>query len=128
MNRDDSSGNRDDQDDLCDACYEGEIDVVRRMIDQGVSIQVEGEDPADLCRSPVGQAIQGGHTDIVSLLIDCGLVLQGQIGENALVVACRKTNTDIVRLLLEHVPATARSTWGWTALMVASGIGCVETI
>lgn len=104
--------NHDNRDDLCDACYEGEIDVVWRMIDQGVSIQVEGEDPADLCRSPVGCAIQGGHLEIVRLLLDSGLVLQGQIGENALVVACRKTNTDIVRLLLEHVPATARSTWG----------------
>lgn len=76
----------------------------------------------------MGCAIQEEHSDIVRLLIDRGLVLQGQAGENALVVACRRYNTDIVRLLLEHVPATARGSWGWTALMEAAGVGCVETI
>ena len=74
-NHDNSNDNQDDRDDLCDACYEGQIDVVMRLIEQRVSIQIEGDDPADVCRSPVGRAIQGGHTIAVRLLIDRGLVL-----------------------------------------------------
>jgi ankyrin repeat protein len=65
-------------------------------------------------------AIYGGQLEAVRMLLRHGLVLEGGVAECELVAACESSNIEIVALLLEHAPATAKDECGETALMAAT--------
>lgn len=79
-----------------------------------------------LYRSAFGGAIYGRQLEAVRMLLRRGLVLEGRLAECALVTACESLNIEIVRLLLEHAPATAKDEDGYTALMAATAGASLE--
>ena len=87
---------------------------------------MEGASPVALYRSALGGAINGGQLESVHMLLQRGLVLEGEVAECALVKACQSLNIELVSLLLEHAPATAADEEGETALMAATNGASLE--
>ena len=92
------------QDELCRACLDGDLPRIQQLIAQNVPIQVQD----DVYSSPLGAAIRAEHPDVVRLLIDNGLSLEGRVGEEALLQAA-SCCTDIIALLIPFVPVDARN-------------------
>lgn len=79
-----------------------------------------------LYSSALGGAISGRQLEAVRMLLRRGLLLWGGVAECALVLACTLSTVEIVRLLLEHAPATAKNDCDYTALMAATDYMSLE--
>ncbi|XP_078658641.1 ankyrin repeat domain-containing protein 17-like isoform X8 [Branchiostoma floridae x Branchiostoma belcheri] len=150
-----SNNSQDGDGSLAEACNEGDVAAVRRLLDEGRSVHEtneEGESLLSLACSagyyelaqvllamhanvedrglkgdctPLMEAASGGYTDIVKLLIAHGADVNSR-SSTALTYACAGGYEDVVRILLE---AGARiedhNENGHTPLMEASSAGHV---
>lgn len=84
---------------LATACGEGEIDIVRDLLDSGVNINLKNNDG----NNALWFACFGNYLDIMELLINAGIDLDNQNdnGVTVLMYAASAGKTDALNLLLE---------------------------
>ncbi len=73
------------QDELCRACYDGSLEVVKKLLSEGASAKLVSEGYHEL---PLNRAISMGHEDLVKLLVEHGAALNDPEG-SALAVAAK---------------------------------------
>ena len=81
---------------------------------------------------------ENGKTKIVKLLLkiynveESGLNAKNDFGSTALMAACHRGYTEVVKLLLDHTDETtdfnAKDRFGWTALMCACRLGHTDIV
>ena len=94
----------------------GHVEVVRLLIEYGAAV--------DALNIALCQAIEGKHTEVITLLLDSGADLTSpiaQLGCSAWIFACRRGNLSMVRLLLDRGadPNAVETDGGLTPLMVS---------
>lgn len=91
-----------DQNDAFDqACAKGYVRVVKTLMNCGVSVHgLSYINP----KTPLYLACEGGHKDIVQLLIDNGVNvnLENLYNASPLNIACENGREDVVQLLIDH--------------------------
>ena len=100
---------------ILDAAYFGEIDVIGTLLDDGIDVKTKDRDG----NTPLHWAVLGGHTNCVELLIekeaDVGAV--NSAGNTLLHLAVTTAPPECVRLLLEAAaPVNSRNNNGDTPL------------
>jgi ankyrin repeat protein len=94
------------------ACGKGDMNVVKRLIEQGADVNK----PDRKGKRPLHKACSNGHTAIAD--VDAG----SEGGNTPLMYACRSDHTETVRLLLQHgADVRQKSKFGGTALLDACG-------
>ncbi|XP_046558382.1 ankyrin repeat domain-containing protein 29-like [Haliotis rubra] len=110
--------------DLHDACWNGNLAEVKRILDTGRA-DVNCRDVLGL--TPVMSAAWGGHRDVVELLVIRGadVSLMDNVGDNILHWACGRGDRKTVEfvLSLDGVDINARNNYGKTAADVARDRG-----
>jgi ankyrin repeat protein len=113
---------------LREACFSGDIELFKELIELGASVHVEEACTDAVFSSALGGAIEGGCLDAVRMLLRNGLVLDGRVAELALVLACSSSTVEMVRLMLEYAPVTSLDEKGNTTLMAATKWGELEVM
>ena len=112
---------------LFDACKVGNIDEVKRLIEQGVDVNARDSNGW----TPLVFAAGSGHAEIADLLIDnnADVTSQTNEGRNALMYAAAYFgHTDIARILIDNdADIDAIDNKGLTALMLAARRGHIDT-
>lgn len=80
---------------LCLACQTGNLEMVRCLV------EANGADVHTDCDSPLLWACNGGHADIVKLLVRCGANVN-VLGGHPLRIAIRSGAQDVIQFLLEN--------------------------
>ena len=109
------------------ACQNGHSDVVKLIIQDGTSVDLNNKDQPALI-----VASQNGHSEVVDILISHGaqVNLQDNVGMSSLMIASQNGYHDItIMLLLQHgVQINLRNTDGWSAVMLASWNCHIKTV
>jgi len=109
--------------DFLQAAAQGEIETVRRGLDQGISVDTSGPDR----RTALMLAAFDGHVDTVKLLLDRGADVHARdaSGRTALMYASTGSSVDTVRALLVagSDPNLVDRQERFSALMFAAGEG-----
>jgi ankyrin repeat protein len=107
------------------AAYEGHLEVVRLLLDQGATLNI----PSTRYGSVLGAAAYGGHLAVVSLLLEKGLDVNIEGGNygSALRAAAHESHLDVVRLLLEKGADIIMGNYG-SALGTAASGGNLEIV
>jgi glucose/arabinose dehydrogenase len=103
---------------LLEAVAAGNLDLVRRILDQGVSPDTRDR----LGHTALMLAADRGDRDVAEALLDRGATINARTpaGNTALMVAAFRGRLDVVRLLLERgADVIAVNMDGWTALTLA---------
>lgn len=103
---------------LLDASSQGDIEVVRTLLDQGANINIKTKSGT----TPLMMAAMKGHVAIVNLLIDNGALIntKNKFGVTALMYAALENRKDVVGILLDRgAKVNLTSKKGKTALMFA---------
>ena len=113
--------------DLYKACYDGNMETVKKALDKGADVNTKDND-GDTCLMRAGNY---GHIEIVSLLLEKGADVNArdeQFGWTAFMWACQKRYTEIVSMLLNNgADVNAMTDSGYTALKLATmGNLCVS--
>lgn len=83
------------------AAAKGQYDVVRYLLDQGVSPRSQGASKTNDSGEALAQACENGHYDVTKLLLERGADPNDQFG-NAMMHACLKGHTKIIGLLAQY--------------------------
>ncbi len=114
--------------DLRDASLNGNIELVRQAILQGVDVQ----DADELDRTAMMFAAYNGHTEIVQLLAKEGTEINkvNSEGRTSLMFAASGPFPETVEFLLENgaSPNAKDNIEGWTPLMYAAAEGNTEVV
>ena len=105
------------------AAVGGSAEVARRLIDQGLPVNLRGGTDG---MTALANAAVRGHLKVMRLLIKRGadVNIPDSGGNTPLLHAAMRDRTDAVRLLLEHgANVDAASKQGWTPLMAAAWEG-----
>ena len=81
---------------LIHACYAGDVDAVRYLVDAGADIDIESY----LNKTPLYEAVCAGATEVVAFLLEAGAYIADD-DETLLPNAARGGHTDVTRLLIE---------------------------
>ncbi len=112
---------------LFDACKNGNIDLVKKMLSYGADVNVK----TNYESTALHWASIYGHTEIVKLLLEHGadVNVKDKYGNTPLYYVSRNGHTEIVKLLLEHgADANAKDNDGDTPLRCASVYGYTEIV
>lgn len=108
---------------LCDAAYEGHIDIVRALIEAGSKLDVEFPES-----NPLVSAAGRGHTDIVRMLLNAGIDASKSYGKNkktAVFSALIEGHEDVAHLIAMHIASQdqteAEKLMNRERLLVANG-------
>jgi uncharacterized protein len=84
------------------ACYFGQHEVAKYLIDQGADINLPSQNGFNVF--PIHSAAAGNYTDILRLLIESGaqVNVKQQAGSTPLHAAAQYGNLDMLIILLEH--------------------------
>jgi ankyrin repeat protein len=115
----------DDEQNLTTAAYNGDLERVRELLNDGADIEAEtGEDETDeAAETALMQASWPGRIEVVKLLLERGAKVdaQDEDGDTSLMKAAYHGRLEVVRLLLEHGAAVNhRDDAGDTALIWAA--------
>ncbi|XP_054773946.2 ankyrin repeat domain-containing protein 17-like isoform X1 [Lytechinus pictus] len=79
------------------ACCGGFLEVAKFLIEVGADIELG-------CSTPLMEAAQEGHVDLVKFLLSKGAIVHAQTatGDTALTYACENGHTDVADVLLAH--------------------------
>ena len=109
------------------ACEKGHAEAVRTLLDFGASVNILSFRGS----SPMFEAISGGYTDVIELLIekeelDINATYQNELHMTALMVAADKGALELVRCLLQRpdIEVNQKDIRGATALILAVEKGC----
>ncbi|XP_020277894.1 uncharacterized protein LOC109851830 isoform X2 [Pseudomyrmex gracilis] len=109
------------------ACCEGDIHVARHLLKMGANVHVK--DRFD--RTPLTDAIEYDHHDIIKMLLHCGAHLHGNallIGEKMCVAAATGNTKRLQSYLIAGVDLSQKNVSGCTPLHFASLHNHAETI
>jgi ankyrin repeat protein len=109
---------------LLTACCNGQIDVIRMLLDNGADV-----DQNDEGSTPLFAACENGHVDAARLLLDKGADVNRakENGSTPLFIACEEGHVDAARLLLEKGADVNQATEnGQTPLYMACWNGHVD--
>jgi ankyrin repeat protein len=118
---------RDDGAELVRAAGEGDLPLLRGLIESGVD--VDARDATG--RTAITASVYGGHVDVVRALVDAGADpdLQDDMRANALLATGETGNVEVLREVLRAEPDLARTNrFGGTALIPAAHRGHVEVV
>jgi ankyrin repeat protein len=122
-------------DDLLQATNRGDIEAVRKALEQGADVNTRISEGAGKTAPVLVIAAAGRHVEIVNLLLERGADVNAKVTEGrgkdstALMVALSNGNANLVKLLLEHGADTnAKNIGGMTILMIAAQVGDAEII
>lgn len=95
------------------AIQEGHLNIVKYLVDNGVSVTRKYSDGF----TPLDQAVGEGHKKIIAFLIHLGVdVNQKTVNGTALHTACAHGNLDIVKKLVKNgADIRIKDSRGWTA-------------
>ena len=113
---------------LHDACMEGDVEGVKRMLEKGYS--VNSLDP-NIGSGPLHYACLSGQVAVTKLLIysHANLELRNSNGLTPLLCAVERKQSDIVLLLIEKgADVTAKNKSGYTLLHRLSALGMAELL
>ena len=84
------------------ACYFGQYEVAKHLIEQGADINLPSQNGFNVF--PIHSAAAGNYTDILRLLIESGaqVNVKQQAGSTPLHAAAQYGNLDMLIILLEH--------------------------
>ena len=85
------------------AARSGDIDIIRRLLARGVSVNALSADKNGLERAAIVHAAKAGHADAIRALAEAGADVEiiDEVGVPALAIAASKGNTLAVEALLE---------------------------
>jgi hypothetical protein len=111
---------------LCTAAYEGNLELVRELLRQGVPVNTKG------CygRTPLTWAAREGHRDTCQLLLEHGASVNAKNdhGCTPLILAAYHGDQELCQLFIKHnALVDAQDNKGRTALMEAASKGHTET-
>ncbi|XP_065883611.1 poly [ADP-ribose] polymerase tankyrase-2-like [Dysidea avara] len=115
-----------DKPDLFEACKEGNIEVVRKLVNQST---VNSRDTGGRKSTPLHFAAGFGRQEVVEYLLDNGSKVDAKDdgGLMPLHNACSFGHTEVVQLLLKHgADPNARDNWNYTPLHEASSKGKID--
>ncbi|XP_064556304.1 L-asparaginase [Drosophila montana] len=122
-----SGTNHDQRTALHLACQLGDTDIVRHLLQNGVSVHIR-----DLCeRTPLQEAVATDNHEIIQLLISCGAHLTGSsraVGEQLCAAAARGALRRLQSFQLAGADLCLPDPSGRTALHVAALHGYVELV
>jgi ankyrin repeat domain-containing protein 17 len=109
------------------ACYKGNIDVVKLLLECGA----DQEHKTDEMHTALMEACMDGHTEVAKLLLDHGaqVNMPADSFESPLTLAACGGHSELANLLIEHgADLKERNDEGYTPLMEASREGHVEMV
>ena len=112
-------GDSDNEKDLITAAYNGDLEYVRELLEDGADIEVETEKD----ETALMQAAWPGHIEVVKLLLERGAKVDAkdEDGDTSLIKAAYHGRLEVVRLLLAHkARVDLQDDAGYTALIVAA--------
>jgi hypothetical protein len=112
------------------AAYEGQVETVRKAIEQG-GADVNGADPVQSLTA-LHMAAYNGHSEVVTLLLshDATVDCRDHEGKTPLIHACTGPFAKTVEILLDAGADinAQESTEGFTPLMMGAGLGQIEVV
>jgi ankyrin repeat protein len=119
-------------DKLLKAAAKGDIEAMKKWLDQGADINYQSSGMLSLEQTPLMKAAKNGHLEAVKFLIDKGAdISKGNTGkENPITLAAEKDHPEIVLYLIEKGENVnyQESNYGMTALHHAARNGNLELI
>jgi ankyrin repeat protein len=115
------------------AAKEGKLDELQRFVDQGTAVDSRGRGEV----TPLHEAAEAGHTDVVLWLLDRGASPNARTLRNAgdpglytpLHLAVQAGHIDVARLLVQRgAKVNARMSDGTTSLMLAAESGRMDLL
>ncbi|EAY27141.1 ankyrin repeat domain-containing protein [Microscilla marina] len=119
-------------DKLLKAAASGDIEAVKKCLDQGADINYQSSGILSLEQTPLMKAAKNGHLDAVKFLIEKGAnISKGNSGkENPITLAAKKNHSEIVLYLIEKGEKVnyRETNYGMTALHHAALNGNLELV
>lgn len=110
------------------AAFDGDVELVRAMLDDGADVNLGGR----IFGTPLQASVAGGHRDTVAVLLDCGADIKalGGINSGALHIAVRGDDQSLIQLLLDRgAPVNVQATYvPRSPLQIASILGKDKTV
>jgi len=105
------------------ASYNGEIEIVKYLIDNGANINLQSKHDGKYGFSALTEASRNGHIEVVKYLIDNGADINLQInyGYTALIEASRNGHIEVIKYLIDNgADINIQDRSGKTALIYAT--------
>lgn len=110
---------------LMNAAAGGHVDVVRMLLEKGAQVNVKNESGT----TALAAAILNDHAAVVGLLLDAGAEVNAPtVGRHPLMLAIRARRPQLVKQLLDKGAHAYIQDDQWSALMMASFIGDLDTV
>jgi len=114
---------------LINACDDGNIELVKRLIEKGANVNFENDYEESLS-TPLTASVNQGNIDIIKLLIknDVDINTQEEDGSSALHYAVQSGNTNVIKLLIDNnISLNLKDKDGETPIFIAMERGLVKT-